>query len=95
MCYNLATPSGRSKEKLRLQEGIDDHAQARHLLEADLKVTTEQFHEYKRQAQQRETDYSTRVHASALGSAATHLDSLPKCIQTGPHTFRKALAIAS
>ena len=56
---------GRSKEKLRLQEALDDHGQARHLLEADLKVTTEQFHEYKRQAQQRETDYSTRVHASA------------------------------
>jgi len=26
-------------------------------------VTTEQFHEYKRQSQQRETDFSTRVHA--------------------------------
>merc|ERR1719389_255995 len=52
-----------SKEKLRLQEALDDHGQARQLLEADLKVTTEQFHEYKRQAQQRETDYSTRVHA--------------------------------
>merc|ERR1719271_1912637 len=37
-----------SKEKLRLQEGLDDTSQTKQLLEADLKVTTEQFHEYKR-----------------------------------------------
>merc|ERR1719197_2208955 len=52
-----------SKEKLRLQEGLDDTTQTKQLLEADLKVTTEQFHEYKRQTQQRETDAATRNHA--------------------------------
>merc|ERR1719453_386737 len=50
------------KERLRLQESIDDTQQARAVLEDDLHATTEAYHEYKRQAQQWEADATSRIY---------------------------------
>jgi len=50
------------KERLRLQESIDDTQQARALVENDLQASTEAYTEYKRQAQQWEADATTRIY---------------------------------
>merc|ERR1719453_646814 len=63
------------KERLRLQESIDDTQQARALVENDLQATTEAYHEYKRQAQQWEADATTRIYMVEHTEALTRLKS--------------------